>query len=151
MLGHYAKDVTGKSQFLFLNFCNVYLFWERERSQARQVVGCREREGGTESEAGSRPWAVSTEPDAGLKLVNHEIMTRAKARHSTDWATHVPLDQSQFLRGGYKQRFEHSKLEPLVNADDGWDNDHSYHSPLVDEEIDFQKCEVAQSPMVNKW
>ena len=27
-----------------------------------------EREGDTESEAGSRPWAVSTEPDVGLKL-----------------------------------------------------------------------------------
>ena len=34
-----------------------------------------EREGDTESEAGSRLQAVSTEPDAGLKLTNHEIMT----------------------------------------------------------------------------
>ena len=33
------------------------------------------REGDTESEAGSRLWAVSTEPDEGLKLVDHEIMT----------------------------------------------------------------------------
>ena len=37
--------------------------------------GQREREGNTESEAGSRLGAVSTEPDAGLKLMNHEIMT----------------------------------------------------------------------------
>ena len=29
----------------------------------------------TESEAGSRLHAVSTEPDAGLELMNHEIMT----------------------------------------------------------------------------
>ena len=35
----------------------------------------REREGDTESEAGSRPRAVSTEPDAGLKLMDREIMT----------------------------------------------------------------------------
>ena len=35
----------------------------------------REREGDTESEAGSRLWAVSTEPDAGLELVNLEITT----------------------------------------------------------------------------
>ena len=37
--------------------------------------GQREREGDTESEAGSRLCAVSTEPDAGLKLMDHEIMT----------------------------------------------------------------------------
>ena len=34
-----------------------------------------EREGGTESEAGSRLRAISTEPDVGLELVNWEIMT----------------------------------------------------------------------------
>ena len=35
----------------------------------------RETEGDTESEAGSRLRAVSTEPDAGLKLTNREVMT----------------------------------------------------------------------------
>ena len=34
-----------------------------------------EREGDTEPEAGSRLRAVSTEPDAGLELMSHEIMT----------------------------------------------------------------------------
>ena len=34
-----------------------------------------ERQGDTESEAGSRLRAVSTEPDAGLELLNREIMT----------------------------------------------------------------------------
>ena len=34
-----------------------------------------EREGDTEFEAGSRLQAVSTEPDVGLELMNHEIMT----------------------------------------------------------------------------
>ena len=34
-----------------------------------------EGEGDTESEAGSRLPAVSTEPDAGLELMNSEIMT----------------------------------------------------------------------------
>ena len=34
-----------------------------------------EREGGTESKAGSRLQAVSTEPDVGLEPTNHEIMT----------------------------------------------------------------------------
>ena len=37
--------------------------------------GQREREGGTESETGSRLLAVSTEPDAGLELMDGEIMT----------------------------------------------------------------------------
>ena len=44
---------------------------ETEREQGRD----REREGDTESEAGSRLRAVSTEPDAGLEITNHEIMT----------------------------------------------------------------------------
>ena len=33
------------------------------------------REGDTESEAGSRLQAVSTEPDVGLELMNREILT----------------------------------------------------------------------------
>ena len=41
--------------------------------------GQREREGDTELEAGSRLRAVSTEPDAGLKLMSHEIMTWLKS------------------------------------------------------------------------
>ena len=35
----------------------------------------REREGDTESEAGPRLRAVSTEPDPGLELTNREITT----------------------------------------------------------------------------
>ena len=37
--------------------------------------GKAETEGDTESEAGSRLQAVSTEPDLGLELMNPEIMT----------------------------------------------------------------------------
>ena len=37
--------------------------------------GGAEREGDTESEAGSRLCAVSTEPDTGLEPTNYEIMT----------------------------------------------------------------------------
>ena len=46
--------------------------------------GGAEREGDIESEAGSRLQAVSTGPDAGLKLTNHEIMTRAEVGCLTD-------------------------------------------------------------------
>ena len=37
--------------------------------------GGAEREGDTESEAGSRLQAVSTEPDAGLELTDLEMVT----------------------------------------------------------------------------
>ena len=46
--------------------------------------GAAERGGDTESKAGSRLWAVSTEPDVGLELMNREITTRAEVRRLTD-------------------------------------------------------------------
>ena len=52
--------------------------------------GGAEREGDTESEAGSRVQAVGTEPDAEPKLTNHELMTWAEVGRSTDWATQAP-------------------------------------------------------------
>ena len=56
--------------------------------------GGAEREGDTESEAGSRLWTVSTEPHAGAcELINHEIMTWAEVGHLTDWATQAPQSQ----------------------------------------------------------
>ena len=61
-------------------------FWERQSVSG----GGTEREGDTESEAVSRLWAVSTELDVGLELMNWEIMTWAKVRRSTDWATQAP-------------------------------------------------------------
>ena len=52
--------------------------------------GGSEREGDTESEAGFRLWAVGTEPDAGLELTDHEIMTWAEVVRLTDRATQAP-------------------------------------------------------------
>ena len=67
----------------------IYLFfWERE-SVCEQVRG-REREGNTESEAGSRLWAVSTEPNAGFRFKNCKIMTWDKVGRLTDRATQAP-------------------------------------------------------------
>ena len=63
-------------------------FWRRERQSVNG--GGAEREGDTESEAGSGLWAVRTEPDAGLEPTNCEIMTWAEVGRSTDWATQVP-------------------------------------------------------------
>ena len=53
--------------------------------------GGAEREGDTESETGSRLRAISTEPDAGLELTDHEITTWAEVGHLTDQATQAPL------------------------------------------------------------
>ena len=63
---------------------------ERERQRDRVQVGERQRERETDSEAGSRLWAVSTEPDAGRKPMNCEIMTWAKVEHLANWATQAP-------------------------------------------------------------
>ena len=62
-------------------------FWEREGARQSMTGGGAEREGDTEYKAVSRLWAVSTEPDMGPEPTNHEIMTWAKVRCLTDWAT----------------------------------------------------------------
>ena len=53
-------------------------------------MGGAEREGDTESEAESRLWAVSTEPNVELELTDCEIMTWAEVRRLTNWATQGP-------------------------------------------------------------
>ena len=53
--------------------CVSVLFFERQRESTSR--GGAEREGDTESEAGSRLPAVSTEPDVGLELTDCEIVT----------------------------------------------------------------------------
>ena len=80
------------STFFFL----ILIFWERERERERQSMswGGAEREGHTESEAGSRLWAVHIEPHVGLQLMNREIVTWAQVSYLTDWATQAPW---QFL------------------------------------------------------
>ena len=70
-------------------------FWERQRQSASG--GGAEREGVTESEADSRLWAVSTEPDAGLKLMDREIVTWVEVGCLTNWATQAPQGQLIFL------------------------------------------------------
>ena len=48
---------------------------DTERESQSVSRGRAEREGDTESEAGSKLQAVSTEPEVGLKLTDHEIIT----------------------------------------------------------------------------
>ena len=77
------------------NFFNIYSFLRFRERQSMSGWGA-EREGDTESKAGSRLWAVSTEPDVGLELMNHEIMTWAEFRCLTDWATQAPQEVFSF-------------------------------------------------------
>ena len=77
----------------FIFFLKKILMFIFESEKDKSVRwGGTEWEGDTDSEAGSRLWAVSTEPDMGLRLANGEIMTWAKVERSTDWATQAPLD-----------------------------------------------------------
>ena len=56
---------------LFLNFLMFIILRERQSVSG----GGAESEGDTESEAGPRLPAASTEPDAGLEPTNREITT----------------------------------------------------------------------------
>ena len=69
----------------------MFIF-DREREMEHERGRGRERDTHTETEAGSRLWAVSTEPETGLELTDREIMTRAEVGCSTDW----PTQASQF-------------------------------------------------------
>ena len=62
------------------------LIFERDSASGRGA----ESEGDTESEAGSRLCAVSTEPNVGLEIVNHEIMPWAEVGCLMDQATQAP-------------------------------------------------------------
>ena len=55
---------------LFFNYFLMFIFERQSTSW-----GGAERQGDTESKADSRLRAVSTEPNAGLKLTDCEIMT----------------------------------------------------------------------------
>ena len=62
---------------MLFSFNKVYscIISERERECVCTSGGGAEREGETEPGVGSRLRAVSTGPNAGLELMNREIMT----------------------------------------------------------------------------
>ena len=71
--GHRVREtlVLSNSGIFFLIFYFLMFHFEREHEWGRG----RESGEDTESEAGSRLRAVSTEPDAGLELTDGEIVT----------------------------------------------------------------------------
>ena len=65
----------------------IYLFLkERQRQRQHTSEGKAERD--TESGAGFRHQAVSTESNAGLEPMNHRIMTGAEVRCLTEPPSH---------------------------------------------------------------
>ena len=52
----------------------MFIHFLRKRERESMSRGEAEREGNTESKAGCRLRAVSTEPNAGLKFTNCEVM-----------------------------------------------------------------------------
>ena len=70
----------------------LFIFWGRDRQNTSG--GGAEGEGDKESEAGSGLWAVSTEPNAGLELVNCETVTGAEVGRLTEWATQASLERN---------------------------------------------------------
>ena len=59
-----------------VNFFLMFTFiFKRERGRQSMSGEGAEREGDTESETGSRLGDVGTEPDAGLALVNRQMVT----------------------------------------------------------------------------
>ena len=73
------KNQFSSSVFFFNFFFNVYLFLGGQRETEHERGRGREREGDTESETGSRLRAISPEPDAGLELMDREIVTWLKS------------------------------------------------------------------------
>ena len=61
--------------FLILFYCFMVYLFSRDRERQSVSGGRTEREGDTESEAGSGLRAVGIEPDVGLEPTNHEIVT----------------------------------------------------------------------------
>ena len=90
-------------------------FWETQREKQSMNWGGAEREGGTESKAGARLSAVSTEPNMGLKLTNCEIITWAEVGCLTNSDPRVPQDQS-FLN-----------MTTVINYDSGRSNSEGWY------------------------
>ena len=60
---------------MFCKFFYALFIFERETARQSASGGGTEREGDTESKAGSRLQAVSTKPNAGLELTDRGIVT----------------------------------------------------------------------------
>ena len=81
-------DKANFYSLLFFNFCLMFIYFLRQKEAEHERGRVRERETDIESEAGSRPWAVSTETDAGLKLTDHERDHDLSQSRTLNWLSH---------------------------------------------------------------
>ena len=92
----------GLQEFLFFQFLNLYLLFERERESVWVSRGKgRERERETQNlkrVPGSEVLAGSQGGTQTHKPWGHEIITWAKVWHLTDWVTQVPQEFLYFLK-----------------------------------------------------
>ena len=80
----------------------IYLFWERESTQARE--GLRERK--KESQAGSTLSAQSPTQGSISRSVRSWPELQSRVRSLTDWATQAPLKISLFRASNYGSKFQ---------------------------------------------
>ena len=73
------KEIQDGTKIFFLIFL-IFIF----ETETECEGGGAETEGDTESEAGSRPWALSTDPITGLEPTNGELMTWAEVGRLTE-------------------------------------------------------------------
>ena len=85
----------------------MFILFLRRRETEHERGRVRER-GRHRIWTGSRLWAISTEPDAGLKLTDHEIMTWAKVGRLIDWATKAPLNLVIFYHSPSHTHLNHA-------------------------------------------
>ena len=64
--------------------------WERDKGRVQAGKTGRKEDTELNQAPGSWLLAISTQPNMELELTNSEILTRAKVRPFTDWATQAP-------------------------------------------------------------
>ena len=83
-----ARKTSRCYSILLLSGAQLLFIFERHRERDRAQVGEGQREGDTESEAGSRLRAVSTGPDAGLELTNTRRDHDLSRSRALNWLSH---------------------------------------------------------------
>ena len=121
-----VTTIPAPASLFFFNFFNIYLFL-RDREKQSASEGGAERDTHTESKAGFRLWAVSTEPHVGPEPTNWEIMSWGKVRWLTNWLSHpgapgfcLLFGMSVFLLIWVFYSFFHSLSKPRDGRQEIW-------------------------------
>ena len=111
----------------------IYLFWEREREIESEQERGREREG---DRIPNRIHTVSTEPDAGLKPTNCEIMTWIEIKsQALNWLSHPGTLSVNWFLTKVKTTIVKGQIDQTQF--NGWKN--SLFWQMVLEQLDIQK------------